>query len=121
MSNETKKKTAAETVAENVQAIAGATAGGTASAEEVTTAAAEVAAVPTKSGKGKHAEAKSKAERAKGKEATGALRAIGLAACQHHGLKCVWVTDDGQCFDQENNARAHGNNLGKPEILKVEA
>ena len=62
MSNETKNKTAAETVAENVQAIAEATAAGAASAEEVATAAAEVAAVPTKFGKGK--QAKPKAERA---------------------------------------------------------
>lgn len=121
MSNETKNKTAAETVAENVQAIAEATAAGAASAEEVATAAAEVAAVPTKFGKGKQAEAKSKAERAKGKEAMGALRAIGLAACQRHGLKCVWVTEDGQCFDQESNARAHGKNLKNHELLKVEA
>ena len=139
MSNETKNKTAAETVAENVQAIAEATAAGAASAEEVATAAAEataagaasaeevataaaeVAAVPTKFGKGKQAEAKPKAERAKGKEAMGALRAIGLAACQRHGLKCVWVTDDGQCFDQESNARAHGKNLGNSEPLKVDA
>ena len=138
MSNETKNKTAAETVAENVQAIAEATAAGAASAEEVATAAAEVAAgaasaeevataaaevaaVPTKFGKGKQAEAKPKAERAKGKEAMGALRAIGLAACQRHGLKCVWVTEDGQCFDQESNARAHGKNLKNHELLKVEA
>lgn len=121
MSNETKNKTAAETVAENVQAIAEATAAGAASAEEVATAAAEVAAVPTKFGKGKQAEAKPKAERAKGKEAMGALRAIGLAACQRHGLKCVWVTEDGQCFDQESNARAHGKNLKNHEPLKVEA
>lgn len=64
---------------------------------------------------------KPKADRAKGKEATGALRAIGLAACRRHGLKCVWVTDDGQCFDQESNARAHGKNLGSSEPLKVEA
>ncbi|MDE6346814.1 MAG: hypothetical protein K2L55_09105 [Muribaculaceae bacterium] len=121
MSNETKNKTAADTVAENVQAIAEATAAGAASAKEVATAAAEVAAVPTKSGKGKQAESKPKAERTNGKEATGALRAIGLAACLRHGLKCVWVTDDGQCFDQESNARAHGKNLGNSEPLKVEA
>lgn len=63
---------------------------------------------------------KPKAERAKGKEATGALRAIGLAACQRHGLKAVWVTEDGQCFDQESNARAHGKNLKNHEPLKVE-
>ncbi len=65
--------------------------------------------------------ARLKAARAKAAEQAGALKAVGLAACQRHGLKCVWVTDDGQCFDQESNARAHGNNLGKPEILKVEA
>jgi len=51
---------------------------------------------------------------------TGALKAIGLAACKRHGLKAVWVTDDGQCFDQENNARAHGKNLDNSEPLKVE-
>ena len=44
---------------------------------------------------------KPKTERAKGKEATGALRATGLVACKRHGLARVWVTDDGQCFDQE--------------------
>lgn len=64
---------------------------------------------------------KPKTERAKAKEATGALRATGLAACKRHGLARVWVTDDGQCFDQESNARAHGKNLGNPEPLKVEA
>lgn len=104
-----------------MQAIAEATAGGAASGEEVATAAAEVAIVPTKSGKGKRSESKPKAERANGKEATGALRAVGLAACNRHGLKTVWVTDDGQCFDQESNARAHGKNLGNTEPLKVDA
>jgi len=62
-----------------------------------------------------------KAARAKAKEANGALRAVGLDACKRHGLKCVWVTDDGQCFDQESNARAHGKNLENSEPLKVEA
>lgn len=70
-------------------------------------------------------EDKAKAKKSKSKTpaapATGALRAIGLAACRRHGLKAVWVTDDGQCFDQENNARAHGKNLENPEPLKVEA
>ena len=70
-------------------------------------------------------EDKAKAKKTKPKSpaaaATGALKAIGLAACKRHGLKAVWVTDDGQCFDQENNARAHGKNLDNPEPLKVEA
>lgn len=118
MSNKTKNETAAEIVAENVQAIAEATAAGESSAEEVAKAAADVGAVLAKSGKEK--QAKSKAAPSKDKEATGALRAIGLAACQRHGLKCVWVTADGQCFDQESNARSHGKNLGNHESLKVE-
>lgn len=116
MSNETKNKTAADTVAENLQAIAEAVATNAPSAEEVAKAAAAVASAPGKPAKQKSGNAKPKAA-----AATGALKAIGLAACKRHGLKAVWVTDDGQCFDQENNARAHGKNLENPEPLKVEA
>lgn len=116
MSNETKNKTAADTVAENLQAIAEAVATNAPSADDVAKAAAAVAPAPGKPAKQKPGNAKPKAA-----AATGALKAIGLAACKRHGLKTVWVTDDGQCFDQENNARAHGKNLENPEPLKVEA
>lgn len=123
MSDETKNKTAAETVAENIVTVAEAAASNAASAKEV---AAAAAGTPAKNpGKGKNqAEAAAdrlKAARAKAKEAVSALEATGRAACRRHGLKCVWVTEDGQCFDQESNARAHGKNLGNPEPLKVEA
>lgn len=83
--------------------------------EENVPAAGGAAAAPAKPDRQKRGNAKPKAA------ATGALKAIGLAACRRHGLKTVWVTDDGQCFDQEGNARSHGKNLGNPEPLKVEA
>lgn len=55
--------------------------------------------------------------------ATGAnaLKAVGLEACRRHGLKTVWVTDDGQCFAQESDALSHGRNLQNHEPLKVTA
>lgn len=123
MSDETKNKTAAETAAENIATVAEAAASNAASAEEV--AAAATGAPAKNPGKGKNqAEAaadRSKAARAKAKEAVSALEATGRAACRRHGLKCVWVTEDGQCFDQESNARAHAKNLGGAAPLKVEA
>lgn len=71
-------------------------------------------------------EDKAKAKESKPKTpaaaATGALYAVGRTACRHHGLPVVWVTADGQCFPQENDARNHGKNLGlSAEPLKVEA
>lgn len=123
MSDETKNKTAAETAAENIVTVAQAAASNAASAEEV--AAAATGAPAKNPGKGKNqAEAAAdrlKAARAKAKEAVSALEATGRAACRRHGLKCVWVTEDGQCFDQESNARAHAKNLGGAGPLKVEA
>lgn len=65
-------------------------------------------AMPTKEKKSKQA-------------GTSALKAAGFAACKRHGLPRVWVTADGQCFDQESNARSHGKNIGNNECLKVEA
>ncbi len=116
MSEETKNKTAADTVAENVQAIGEAAAANAASGDEVAKAAAAVASASGKPSKQKPGNTKSKAA-----AATGALRATGLAACKLHGLKAVWVTDDGQCFARENDARAHCKNLQNHEPLKVEA
>ncbi len=71
-------------------------------------------------------EDKAKAKKSKPKTtaatATGALHAVGLAACRRHGFPTVWVTADGQCFPQENDARNHGKSLGlSSEPLKVEA
>ena len=71
-------------------------------------------------------EDKAKAKESKPKTpaaaATGALYAVGRTACRRHGLPVVWVTADGQCFPQENDARNHGKNLGlSAEPLKVEA
>lgn len=96
-----KTKTTNETVMENVAEVA----------EDTTTTA-------KKSDKGKP---KSKsAPIAAGGES--ALRAVGKAACKRHGLPAVWVTADGQCFLQENDARNHGKSLGhSAEPLKVEA
>lgn len=70
--------------------------------------------------------AKEKAEKQKPKaqpdNEAGALHAVGRAACRRHGLQEVWVTVDGQCFAQENDARNHGKSLGhSAEPLKVEA
>lgn len=118
MSDEIKDKSAAETVAENLAATAQVIADTSPTAEE---AGAAVEAVAT-AGTAKKGKAKGTAKEKQAKaEATGALRGVGLAACKRHGLACVWVTDDGQCFAQENDARAHGKNLTNPEPLKVEA
>lgn len=71
--------------------------------------------------------AKEKAKKQKPKAQTdneaGALQAVGKAACKRHGLPAVWVTADGQCFKQENDARNHGKSLGTMTVepLKVEA
>ncbi len=51
-----------------------------------------------------------------------ALQEVGKAACKRHGLATVWVTADGQCFSQENDARHHSKSLGQmAEPIKVEA
>ena len=125
MSDETKNKTAAETVAGNISTEAEATVSNAASAEEVAAAEAATDAPAKNPGKGKNPSAAAadrlKAARAKAKEAVSALEATGRAACRRHGLKCVWVTEDGQCFDQESNARAHAKNLGGAAPIKVEA
>lgn len=125
MSDETKNKTAAETVAGNISTEAEATVSNAASAKEVAAAEAATDAPAKNPGKGKNPSAAAadrlKAARAKAKEAVSALEATGRAACRRHGLKCVWVTEDGQCFDQESNARAHAKNLGGAAPIKVEA
>ena len=119
MSNETKNKTAAEIVAENMATVTEAINSGAATAEEVAQAVATIATAPTqKPAKGKKP-AKTQSQESNG---AGALHAIGKAACKRHGLPAVWVTADGQCFKQENDARHHSKSLGRStEPLKVEA
>lgn len=125
MSNETKEKTTAEIAAENLATINEA---GAVTAEEMAHVAATLETAPAKkSGKGKtqpepELVAKLKAARAKAKAETDALTAVGKAACRRHSLPAVWVTADGQCFKQENDARKHGKSLGFSAVpLKVEA
>ena len=124
MNNETKNNTNPEAVA-NTAIDANASNVETAKDAVETTATAEAPA--KKSGKGKNQPAadlatKIKAARAKAKEEADALTAVGKAACNRHGLPVVWVTADGQCFKQENDARNHGKSLGlSAEPLKVEA
>ena len=66
--------------------------------------------------------AKKQKPKAKPDNEAGALHAVGRAACKRHGLPAVWVTADGLCFAQENDARNHGKSLGlSAEPLKVEA
>ena len=124
MSNETKNNT-------NPEAVADTAIDANASNVETEKEAAETAtgadAPAKKSGKGKNQPAadlaaKIKAARAKAKEEADALTAVGKAACKRHGLPVVWVTADGQCFKQENDARNHGKSLGlSAGLLKVEA
>ena len=124
MSNETKNNT-------NPEAVAKTAIDANASNVETAKEAAETATgaeVPAKkSGKGKNQPAadlaaKIKAACTKAKEEANALTAVGKAACNRHGLPVVWVTADGQCFAQENDARNHGKSLGlSAEPIKVEA
>lgn len=139
MSNETKDKTAAEAVAENPAAVAETTASNAGTVEVATQATAPGKASAKKSGKGKKPSvaenvanvtsavseltqaAKGAGNAVKAVNAS-ALHAVGKAACKRHGLPAVWVTADGQCFAQENDARHHGKSLGlSAEPLKVEA
>ena len=124
MNNETKNNT-------NPEAVADTAIDSNASNVETAKDAAETAATAEtpvkKSGKGKNQPAtdlaaKIKAARAKAKEEADALTAVGKAACKRYGLPEVWVTADGQCFKQKNDARSHNKSLGlSVEPLKVEA
>ena len=49
------------------------------------------------------------------------LKAVGLEACKRHSLPVVWVTDDGQCFPEQGDAKAHAVNLKNKGIIKVTA
>ena len=124
MSNETKNNTTPEAVADTALDT---NASNVETAKEAAETATTAEVPAKKSGKGKNQPAadiaaKIKAARAKAKEEADALTAVGKAACNRHGLPVVWVTADGQCFKQENDARNHGKSLGlSAEPLKVEA
>lgn len=120
MSNETKNNTAAEAVAENPATVAAVTASGVETLEEPVQAPAPDNSTVKNGSKGKK-QPKPKAQ-PDNDGGAGALHAVGRAACKRHGLPEVWVTADGQCFAQENDARNHGKSLGhSAEPLKVEA
>ena len=54
-------------------------------------------------------------------DAPSMLKAVGREACKMHKLEQVWVTDDGQCFPIEGDAKAHAANLKNKELIKVTA
>lgn len=54
-------------------------------------------------------------------DAPAMLKAVGREACKLHKLAQVWVTDDGQCFPLEGDAKAHAANLPNKELIKVTA
>ena len=118
MSNETKDKTAAEAVAENMAAVTETINSDASTAEEVALAATIAPAPAQKLSKGR----KPAKTQSQGSNGAGALHAVGKAACKRHGLPEVWVTADGQCFPQENDARNHSKSLvHSTEPIKVEA
>lgn len=64
---------------------------------------------------------KSKEQKPAKTEAPAMLKAVGREACRLHNLAQVWVTDDGQCFPIEGDAKAHAANLSNKELIKVTA
>lgn len=76
-------------------------------------------AVQDKTEESREQEAKPK-EKAKA-EAPSMLKAVGIEACKRHSLPVVWVTDDGQCFPEQGDAKAHAVNLKNKGIIKVTA
>lgn len=71
-------------------------------------------------GKPKNAQ-KPKAQKTAKENAPTMLKAVGREACRLHKLEQVWVTDDGQCFPLEGDAKAHAVNLKNSELIKVTA
>lgn len=65
--------------------------------------------------------AKPKAKKPGKADAPAMLKAVGREACKLHKLAQVWVTDDGQCFPLEGDAKAHAANLPNKELIKVTA
>lgn len=121
MSDEIKDKSTAETVAENMAGLAQAVAEASPKAEEATAAVEAIAT--SGSGKKTKAQATTKAKgEPKAKADTGnALKSVGLDACKRHGIAEVWVTADGQSFQQSGDAKAHAANLNDKQILNVKA
>ena len=63
----------------------------------------------------------SKPQKSGKKNVPSMLKAVGREACKMHELAVVWVTDDGQCFPIEGDAKAHAVNLKNKELVKVMA
>ena len=76
---------------------------------------------PTAENKESKGNAKPKAKKTAREDAPSMLKAVGLEACKMHRLEYVWVTDDGQCFPIEGDAKAHAANLKNKELIKVTA
>lgn len=77
-------------------------------------------ATSAKEPKGK-GNANPKAQKPGKADAPAMLKAVGREACKLHKLAQVWVTDDGQCFPLEGDAKAHAANLPNKELIKVTA
>ena len=80
----------------------------------------EVKPVAEKETKSKNGQ-KPKSQKPAKENAPAMLKAVGLEACRLHKLVQVWVTDDGQCFPLEGDAKAHAANLKNSEFIKVTA
>lgn len=76
---------------------------------------------PTAENKEAKSSAKPKVKKTAKEDAPSMLKAVGLEACKMHKLDYVWVTDDGQCFPIEGDAKAHAANLKNKELIKVTA
>lgn len=78
-------------------------------------------ASPVKETSKKSNATKPKAQKQVKEDAPAMLKAAGREACNLHKLEHVWVTDDGQCFPIEGDAKAHAANLTNKELIKVMA
>lgn len=76
---------------------------------------------PAASNKEPKSNTKPKAKKSNKEDAPSMLKAVGREACKMHKLEQVWVTDDGQCFPIEGDAKAHAANLKNKELIKVTA
>nr|DAV33173.1 MAG TPA: hypothetical protein [Caudoviricetes sp.] len=76
---------------------------------------------PTAESKEPKSGAKPKTKKTSKEDAPSMLKAVGREACKMHKLEQVWVTDDGQCFPIEGDAKAHAANLKNKELIKVTA
>lgn len=89
--------------------------------KEITQTGAEVDnPTPAKEPKTK-GNTKNKVQKSAKADGPSMLKAVGREACKLHKLAKVWVTDDGQCFPMESDAKAHAANLTNKELIEVTA